>query len=147
MLLALSETASLHEPILFVLRGGVSENTASLRESMGGLRLSDLAPWLAGAGLLLLVWYWPLLRDAGKRTWIRVGAAAAVYLAGAVGIDEVFHKAGEGADPAADVGVVTWRVVTTAEELCELVGASLMLYAVLDYIARRRPATIDFRPA
>ncbi len=132
VLLGVDETFGLHEPLFFVLRGNRSERTAGLADALGGLRWSDVLPWLALAGVLLFVWFWGLIRQMHPRVLISFAAAAAVYLLGVVGIDGVLVTESELALP-------NWleQTLIVIEETCEFVGPSLFLYAAALHLSQR----------
>jgi len=127
IILGIDETFGLHEPLFFVLRGNRSEATAELADKLGGALWSDIYVWIIIAILLLLVWYWPLIRHVGKRVLTLAIWSAIVYMAGVVGIDNILVTENE-------VPEALYLSLSIIEELCEFVGVSLFIYAVLVYL-------------
>ena len=77
----------------------------------------------------------PFLRALGERTRFRLIVAAGVYLCGAVGMDMV---SGHEYDRAHGFSMAL-LVLTTIEEVLELLGQGLFLYALLTYLAELQP--------
>lgn len=133
-LLALSEVAQLHEPILFVMRGNVSPRTAQLAANMP-LRFAGMGPMLAVLGIILVAMALAFLRQLDARSRLLFVLAGLLYIGGAVGVDEVTAADGHGAS------VPLWLQLssTTVEEALEIAGASFFIYALLDRLARLHP--------
>jgi len=127
VLLGLDETFGLHEPLFFVLRGNVSESTAELAGKLGGIQWSDLFVWIIIALVLLLAWYWSLIRHVGRKVLSIAVWSAAIYLLGVIGIDNVLVTENE-------VPMIVYLPLSVIEEVCEFVGVSLFIYAVLVYL-------------
>ena len=93
-------------------------------------------PWTVfGLGVLLLVGlsYLPFLWHYRWRTALLFAAAGIVYGTGAVGVE---HFSGD------DLNSLRYNMLTGLEEAMEMLGASLFIYAVLDFIrADAAPAT------
>lgn len=133
-LLAISETAELHEPLLFVMRGKVSPRTADLAANLP-LRFADMVPLLVVLGAVVMAVAVAFLRQLDTRArWLFL-VAAALYLGGAVGVDEITAASAHG--PTAPLWLQL--VSTTVEEVLEVGGASLFLYGLLDRLARLYP--------
>jgi hypothetical protein len=133
-LMAISETAALHEPLLFVLNGNVSPRTAELAAQLP-LRFADGWPVLALAGAAIALASGPFLLHLDRRTRGLFMLAGVLYAGGAVVLDG-FTAAG-----ADWPRVAGWLALasTTFEEVLEIAGAIVLLYAVLDRLARLHP--------
>ena len=141
IILGIDETFGFHEPLFFVLRGNQSAGTASLVEHLGGLVFSDLVPWISIICVVLFAWFWPLVRYVERSIIVTGAIASMTYLAGAVGLDflTAVERAGE-------LSLATIIVLGTLEEILELVGASLFIYAILRYLAEMHRATVRLCP-
>lgn len=130
--LGIDEFAGIHEPLVFVLKGNVSPATAELARSIP-YRFSNLVPQIVVAGLVMLWTLIVFLRSLSTRSAGLFVLAGVVYVAGAVGIDQL---------TAAGTTYVTadgWRAaLAIAEETFEMTGATLFLYALLDRLRRER---------
>jgi len=139
--LGVDEIASIHEPIMFVLGGGVSETTAQLRESIT-MRWIDLAPYLGFVMALVLVCYWPIIR---RLHWSVAGLAVAaiiVYLSGALVLDSITGK---------NLALVregfAYHLLITLEEIFEFVGVTLAIIALMRNLELTHPGlTIAMAP-
>ncbi len=84
-----------------------------------------ILPYCLIAALLLLaarhsaLWLW----RAGRPVFLAAAVGAALYIAGAVGFELVSYYLERASRP--------WRIVQTVEESLEMVGVSLILYAIL----------------
>lgn len=125
--LSLDEVASLHEL--------ANEPVREALDLGGVLNLS----WVVVAVPLVALFGLAYLRFLGHlpaRTRWLVVAAGAVYVAGAVGLElpgSVLLERGDQFDPG-------YLVVSTLEELLEMLGAVLLLHALADHGARRAAA-------
>ncbi len=133
VILAICETAAVHEPLLFVMRGKVSPGTAQLAKNLT-FRFANYRPQLAllGVGLALAIWLF--LRSIDWRTrWLFV-LAGVLYLGGAMGVDELTAA-------AHGTGRPQWfnTLCTTCEEVLEMGGAATFIFALLDRLARLHP--------
>ena len=135
VILGIDETFGLHEPLFFVLRGNRSESTAELADKLGGTIWADLYLWIIIAIVLLLVWYWPLIRHVGKRVLTLAIWSAIIYMTGVIGIDNILVTENE-------VPLALYLSLSIIEELCEFVGVSLFIYAVLIYLAENHEITV-----
>ena len=132
LILGIDETFGLHEPVFFVLRGNQSVGTAAWVGYLGGLRWLDLLPWLLAIGMVLVGWYWSFLSHVGSRISIMAISSAALYLLGAAGIDYFTSVEFIG-----NIAPLKVAAIETLEEVLELVGASLMIYCVMCYLAEK----------
>lgn len=137
LVLGVDETFGLHEPIFFVLRGNQSAATAGWATLFGDLEFPDLLPWIAGVIVVMCVWYWPLVRQAGRISILGIGACA-VYLFGALGLDLL-----TAAERAGEFSVGEIVVLGTIEEIAELLGSNLFVYTVARYIVEVQDTTIS----
>ena len=95
------------------------------------LRVLWVIPYTAFAGAVLLA-YRGFLRDLPARTrWLML-AAGAVYVAGAVGVEVVGISYLRTQEPPG----LAYVVAAIGEELLEMGGLILFVYALLDYIHR-----------
>lgn len=132
--LAVDELVQIHEPLVFVLKGNVSPATVDLARRMP-LRLANMKPQLAAAGVVVSTTTFLFLRSLPRRSAWLFAIAGTVYVCGAVGFDQLTAK---GADY---VTSGLWRAVfAIVEELLEMCGAALFLYALLDRLAREPAA-------
>jgi MFS family permease len=128
IVLGIDETFELHEPLFFILRGNRSESTAELADKLDGIRWSDLYVWIIIAIMLLLIWYWSLIQHVGRKVLVIAVWSAAIYLFGVIGIDNVLVAEN-------DVPTIIYLPLSILEEVCEFVGVSLFIYAVLVYLS------------
>jgi hypothetical protein len=133
-LLAISETAVLHEPLLFVLKGNVSPRTAELAANMP-LRFAEIWPALAVLGALIAAAGLAYLSSLDGRARGLFVLSGGLYVGGAVLIDQLTAAGGTGP------GLVWWAEIlsTSLEEIMELTGAAVFLYAMTDRLARLYP--------
>lgn len=124
--LSLDESAQLHELSIPPLR--------HLFNPTGALYY----PWIVPAGIcvaLLLLGYWKFLTRLPARTrWLFL-VAGAVFVGGAIGVEAVSgkHASLHGEEN------LTYHLIITVEELFEMSGLVLFIYALLDYISRQFP--------
>ena len=138
VVLGIDETFGLHEPLFFVLRGNRSESTAELADKLGGVQWSDLYVWIMISIILLLAWYWPLIRHVGRKVLSIAIWSAIIYLLGVIGIDNVLVTENE-------VPMIFYLLLSVIEEVCEFVGVSLFIYAVLVYLAEHYNIVIQLK--
>jgi hypothetical protein len=124
VLLSLDEVAQLHELSIRPLREHF--------QTTGFLYY----PWIVPAGLCvssLALGYSGFLTSLPRRTrWLFL-AAGAIYLGGALGLEAV---SGEMATLFGERSPA-YHAVATLEELLEMMGVVVFLYALLDYMGRR----------
>lgn len=135
--LAVDEAARIHELPSNALR----EHLTNLEHEASDLFVPT--PWVVPAGIALLVGlalYLPFLFALPRRSaWLFVGAGA-VYVSGAVLFEMLawhyrFEMAGpEGAAMFLDAGYI---LLSSVEELLEMCGATLFIYALLSHISRQ----------
>jgi len=112
--LAVDEVLRIHETV---------GDTSSLTFGAAGLLL--YVPLVMGVGL----WWLPLLQRLNARTRLLLLAAAGLYLGGAAGIESIsqLHAGVSGKATALYV------VLATLEEVFEMAGIALLVYALLEY--------------
>jgi len=126
LLASMDESASLHELVSTIVGGAIS-------------RLVTLPPYLYYAWVLvaipfllvLAVTYLRFLAALPRRFARWLIASAAVYLAGAIGVEMI------GSYLAVTIGMENMRyaLVSTVEEGMEMMGIVMLLYAQLEYVA------------
>ena len=120
--LSIDETAALHERADTVLH--------DVLRTSGVLYYAWVVPAL-GFVAALGVAYLRFLRDLPPRTRTLFIVAAAVYVGGAVGMELLEGRQFE----ANGLDTPAFVAMTTIEELAEMLGVALFIYAVLDYAA------------
>lgn len=123
LFLAVDETFSLHEETIRPLRTGL--------HTSGLLYFAWVIPYGAAA-LLLLLTYGRFLQRLPRRTAALCVAAGAVFVSGAIGIEMLggWYYERHGPDHA------LYGLLYTGEELLEMLGVALFLYALLGYRMR-----------
>lgn len=129
LVLSADETASLHEAVNSTLRAGLGLH--------GALRFAWLLPAfvvlvILGAVYAGFLWHLP------RATRFRLAVSAIVYLAGAVGSEMV---GGWYWDAVGDE-TLGYGIITTVEELLEMVGLALLVYALTAHAERLRPKLV-----
>ena len=124
LFLSLDETAQLHE-----------RSIEPLRNAFGTTGFLYYA-WIVPAGVCVILFGLGYLRFLAKlpaRTSRLFLLAGAVFVGGAIGIEAVSAK------QASLLGEqdLTYHLIVTAEELFEMAGVVLFIYALLDYIGRQ----------
>ncbi len=134
--MAVSETAALHEPVFFVMKGNVSPRTAMMAEYLP--TFSALMPVLVPLSIAVAFVVAKFLMHLDGQARGLFIVAATLYLGGAVGLDEVTAATSQG--PVAD----TWThmLIASAEEVLEMLGATVFLFASLERLARRYPGSV-----
>ena len=122
-LLSIDEVATIHERW-----GDIARNAALIRRT--GLFLGSR--WTRPGGFVLVLYLPFLIRLDARTRWLLI-AAGAVFVAGAVGL-EIVNGTIELADPDGD-RVLLWSLLTGVEEFLEFIGASLLVYALMDALA------------
>jgi len=124
LFLSLDETAQLHELSIAPLRS--SFHTSGL----------FLYPWIIPAAICVAVFvlsYLGFLASLPRRSrWLFV-AAGAIYVAGALGVEALSGQQ-ESLHGEETVG---YHALITVEELLEMAGLVVFIYALLDYLGRR----------
>ncbi len=118
------EGASIHELIVMPIRG-------LMPEDMPGFLSFN---WIIPGSLiviLLFFYYIKFILALPPRTRILLIISAGVYLSGLIGMEMI------GGNYADIHGIqnLTYNIMTTIEETFEMVGPSLFIYTLLDYIA------------
>ncbi len=112
--------------------------TGPVREllGLGGgvLEYAWVIPGLVGVIVLGLV-YARFLSKLPRRTWRLLACAAALFLAGALGVELL----GGWWASANGKGNVVYVVLTSIEELLELSGLAVLVYGLLSHIRRHMP--------
>ncbi|MFL5402639.1 MAG: hypothetical protein ACJ8BF_07460 [Gemmatimonadales bacterium] len=124
--LSLDETAQLHELSIAPLRE---------RFHTGGFLLY---PWIvpAAVGVAVLgVMYLRFLARLPRTTRRLLLLAGAVYVGGAIGVEAL---SGKEASLQGEHNL-TYHMIITVEELLEMTGVIIFIYALLDYIGRQFP--------
>jgi hypothetical protein len=122
--LSLDETAQLHELSIAPLRQ-VFHPTGFL-----------YYPWiiLGGIGLaLFLLSYLRFLAKLPRRTWRLFVLAGVLFVGGALGVEAVSAKLAS----LHGEHTSSYHAITTLEELLEMAGLVVFIYALLDYISRQ----------
>ena len=92
-------------------------------------------PWVipyTGLVALLAAFYFRFLLHLPRPTMVRFIIAAGLFLTGAVGVEMISaHEA-----DINDTTTITYSVLYTIEELCEMVAMVIFLWALLEYYAR-----------
>lgn len=131
-LMSVDELAQYHEH----LTEPVANWLAAAGFGSGGLLTNA---WIVPAALLLplvAVFFVPFLRELERDTRRRLLLAALVFLAGAMGMDAV---SGREFDRSGGFSVLL-VVLASIEEVLELLGTGLLLWALLGYLAQERAA-------
>jgi hypothetical protein len=124
LFLSLDETAQLHELSIVPIRDRIGAN--------GFLYYA----WILPAGVcvsLFVLAYLRFLSQLPVRTRRLLLSAGAVYVGGALGVESISGW------EAAIHGEYTlaYHLIVTLEELCEMMGVVLFIYALLDYLGTR----------
>ena len=119
--LALDENLRFHETI-----GDTSSFT------FGAVGLAIYVPVVALLGL----WWVPLLRRLDRRLRGLLLAAAALYLGGAAGVE----SAGQLYAAVAGKATPLYAALATIEEILEMAGVAVLVYALLEHLARIQAA-------
>jgi hypothetical protein len=131
VLMSIDETASIHETVNSTLREGL--------DLQGALRFG----WVIPAAVFLVVFavvYWRFVWGLPSGTRTRISLAGIVYVSGAFGMEMVggwYWDAYGGGD------TFGYGAITTAEELLELIGLALLIYALLFHAERFRPRLVS----
>ncbi len=131
--LGVDEVAQLHEPLLFVMKGNVSPGTEALARSMP-LRFAQMVPEFVALGLAATGATLAFLGTLPRRSAVLFALAGAIYVTGAVVFDLLTAR---GAQMVASEAIKT--LLRLAEEVFEMLGASLFLFALLDHLSRAHP--------
>ena len=126
--LSADEVGQIHEHTVKPLRRGIRDLTG-----LGGTAARAVAVAVVVAVLLAFVaFYWPWLRAQPRRLRRLVVLAGALYVTGALGLEVVgrFYEVAGGARTSLFDGVLS-----AVEELLEMVGISILVYALLERIA------------
>ena len=122
--MAFDEGASIHELIVMPIRGLIP------KDMPGFLSFSWIIPGILIV-IFLFFYFIKFILALPRRTRILLLISAGVYLSGLIGMEMV------GGNYADTHGIqnLTYNVLTTIEETFEMVGPSLFIYTLLDYIA------------
>jgi len=105
-------------------------------------------PWVVVGGIFALVFaiiFIPFVARKSKRTlWLFI-LAGAVFISGAIGMEIVASVIFENSG-SEELGkqTISHTIAQSIEELCEMLGIVLFIYALIDYLAARF-ATIEIR--
>lgn len=126
-ILALDEFASLHETAIVPLR-------RALDVRGGALWFTWVVPGAVAVVVFALLFAWFVMRLPPRTRYLLV-AAGLTFVGGAIGIELVggAYQAARGGESMA------YQLIVTVEETLEMVGASLFVYALLDYIVMTSP--------
>ncbi|HEX6432988.1 MAG TPA: hypothetical protein VFZ87_02040 [Gemmatimonadales bacterium] len=124
LFLSLDETAQLHELSIVPIRNQLGAN--------GFIYYAWILPAGLGVGILILA-YLRFLAHLPARTRRLLLSAGAVYVGGALGIGSI---SGWQAAPRGEHNL-GYHLIVTLEELCEMAGVVLFIYALLDYLGGR----------
>lgn len=120
-IMSVDEVASLHETFSSMIRDGLGLS--------GILYFAWVLPAIVLVGFLGL-FYLRFLVALPRRVQVPLIAAAVIYLSGALGMEMVGGVLADGGSQDA----LAYGLVTTAEELLEMVGLSLLVYALLLHV-------------
>jgi hypothetical protein len=119
--LAIDESVSLHEILIVPLRR---------RLDLGGpLYFAWVIPGSAAVAVFGLA-YVNFLRHLPRRTALLFLAAGATFVGGALGIELI----GGALADAEGLHSLRYTLAMTSEEVCEMLGVTLFVYALLDYL-------------
>jgi len=123
--MAFDEGASIHELVVVPIRKLVGG------ELPGFLTFVWIVPGMAIVAILAVA-YLRFMRALPRQTSQRIIIAGGVYLSGLIAMEMV------GGVYAHEFGIkdLTYNLIVTHEELLEMEGSVLFIYALLDYIAR-----------
>ena len=122
--LSLDETVQLHELSIGPLQG-----------MLGATGFLHYA-WIVPAGVCVILFVLAYLRFLGKlpaRTRRLFLTAGAVFVGGAIGVEAI---SGKHASLHGEKDL-TYHLIVTLEELLEMAGAVIFIYALVDYIGRQ----------
>lgn len=144
LFIAADEFLSLHEYLIVPVRSRL-ENTAF---DSGYLYFGWLVPYLA-ITLVLAVLLIRFLLKLPARPRNRLLLAAVLFMGGAVGMEMIggnyWAHAGWAIDGSDEVDL-TYALIITAEELLEMLGVIVFIYALLDYyLSRRSPLAVHIQ--
>lgn len=122
--LALDEGIALRERLVWPLQAHV--------EGLAVVRHAWVVPY-AGAALALAIVYIPFLRALPRATARLFVIAGAMYVGGAAGMEVV----GGYVNHSTDLGPLAYSICVTIEEVLEMAGVAVFIYAVLDRLAAR----------
>ena len=124
LFLSLDETAQLHELSIVPVRQGIGTS--------GLLYYAWILPAGACVSVFVLA-YLRFLTQLPARTRRLLLSAGAVYVGGALGIESIsgWQAAAHGEHNPG------YHLIITLEELCEMTGLVLFIYALLDYLGSR----------
>lgn len=133
LFLSIDETAALHERL-----------TAPVRTALGSTGLLFFA-WIIPYGLavlLLAIAYGKFLMRLAKDIRNLFLVSGATFVAGAIGVEAIGGRHLELYGP----GNLTYLLLSTGEELLEMLGIAIFIYALLSYLASRfEPFTISVK--
>lgn len=122
LFLSVDEAASIHE--IFV---GITKRTFNLS---GYFNFAWVLPYgLAVAALAVI--YTPFLRDLPGHTRMLFLVSGAVYVGSAIGLEMIAGNSLEH-----DVTLGQYAAFYTVEELLEMLGMALFMYALMDYLSK-----------
>ena len=120
--LALDENISIHEELINITK-------SFLGDTHGFLYFAWIIPY-GIAAILLAAFYFRFVWTLPKKTRLLFFISGAVFLMGALGMEMVSGCYGEEAGFSSPV----YKCLTFLEETLEMVGVSLFIFALLDYI-------------
>lgn len=121
ILLSMDEVAAIHELLLQIVHLAFFSLSPPTVRSNAWL---ILLPFILGAGLLLL---WQLIKHVPRRTVVILCSGAIIFMVGAVFIDILTTS--NNANTFYERGILV-----AMEESLEMVGAAIILYAILSYL-------------
>jgi hypothetical protein len=119
--LAIDESASLHEILIVPLRRRL--------DTGGLLYFAWVIPGSVAVAIFALA-YLNFLRHLPRRTALLFLAAGATFVGGAMGIELI----GGALADAEGLHSLRYTIAMTSEEVCEMLGVTLFVYALLDYL-------------
>jgi hypothetical protein len=123
--MSLDELAQIHEWL----------NNLPALENLHGLIYYG---WVIPAGVVVLIFaasYLKFLFHLPPDTRSKVAMAGALYVGGALGVELLL---GAWTDRHGELNL-TWAMIDMAEEAMEIMGSSLFLYALIEYVGRTCP--------
>ena len=121
--LSLDEAALLHEMAIVPMQ--------RLFDLGGLLYYGWIIPALLVLGVLLVMYLRFFLHLQGRTRWLFL-VAGLIYVGGAIGVEAI---SGQYAEQFGEVGIV-YDLIITVEELFEMGGVVLFIYALLDYLSK-----------
>lgn len=124
---SIDEVATFHEYVLVLLHSQVFGNTESTLLQNGWILV---APFILAIGIALVWW---IFRALPRRTFVLLATAGFVFLLGSMAVEIITNALSFGA-------FMSEGVLVAMEEAGELVGVTIALYGLIDYIESNHSA-------